>query len=171
VLEHLQPGGRRVLSAHIAAEATYALSGVVLAGTGMAANPGRPAAGKTGTAEGNKDAWFCGFVPQLATCVWMGRPQAEIPMHYVAGFEPVVGGSVPARIWHDFMVPALRGVPVRSLPRLSASGVRGVLGSGSPAPGASPGGVPAPPVPGVPVPGVPAPGGTTTTPAAASPTH
>jgi penicillin-binding protein 1A len=137
VLKRLRAGGRRVISAGLAARATYALSGVVLAGTGMAANPGRPAAGKTGTAEENKDAWFCGFVPQLATCVWMGHPQAEIPMHDVAGFEPVVGGSVPARIWHDFMVGALQGRPVRRLPTVQSSAVQSVLGSGTPPPTAT----------------------------------
>jgi penicillin-binding protein 1A len=107
--------GRRVLSADVAGKATSALTGVIRSGTGVAANPGRPAAGKTGTAQSYKDAWFCGYVPQLAACVWLGFPQAEIPMANVEGFAQVVGGSVPARIWHDFMVPALRGVPVQPL--------------------------------------------------------
>ena len=40
----------------------------------------RPAAGKTGTAENSVDAWFCGYTPQLATCVWVGYPKAEIPL-------------------------------------------------------------------------------------------
>jgi penicillin-binding protein 1A len=110
-----QPAGRRVLAPGVAQQVTQALTGVVRFGTGTAANPGRPAAGKTGTAEGFKDAWFCGYVPQLAACVWIGYPQAEIPMQNVDGFAQVVGGSVPARIWHDFMVGALRGQPVRPL--------------------------------------------------------
>ena len=95
---------------------TYALSGVIRAGTGTAANIGRPAAGKTGTAEGFKDAWFCGFVPQLATCVWVGYPQAELPLGTIDGFAQVVGGSVPARIWHDFMTGAVDGTKVEPLP-------------------------------------------------------
>ncbi|MFL5826088.1 MAG: transglycosylase domain-containing protein [Thermoleophilaceae bacterium] len=107
--------GKRVLSMPVADRVTYALSGVVRGGTGMAADPGRPAAGKTGTAENFKDAWFCGYVPQLTACVWIGYPQAEIPMHGVAGFAQVVGGSVPARIWHDFMVGAMAGTPARAL--------------------------------------------------------
>jgi membrane peptidoglycan carboxypeptidase len=115
VLMRLDNNGKQVLSRSVADQVTYALSGVVRAGTGRAADPGRPAAGKTGTAEEFKDAWFCGYVPQLATCVWIGYPQAEIPMHGVAGFAQVVGGSVPARIWHDFMVPAMAGQPVRAL--------------------------------------------------------
>jgi penicillin-binding protein 1A len=111
--------GKRVLTRRVAERVTQALTGVVRAGTGRAADPGRPAAGKTGTAEDFKDAWFCGYVPQLAACVWIGHPQAEIPMHNLDGFAQVVGGSVPARIWHDFMVGALRGLPVRPLPGAS----------------------------------------------------
>jgi len=108
--------GRRVLARRVAQQVTQALTGVVRDGTGRAADPGRPAAGKTGTAEDFKDAWFCGYVPQLAACVWIGYPQAEIPMRNLDGFAQVVGGSVPARIWHDFMVGAMRGRPVRPLP-------------------------------------------------------
>jgi penicillin-binding protein 1A len=119
VLARPRPAGRRVLSRRVAERVTYALTGVIRGGTGTAADPGRPAAGKTGTAESFKDAWFCGFVPQLVTCVWVGYPQAEIPLRNVAGFAQVVGGSIPARIWHDFMVPATSGLPVRPLPTVS----------------------------------------------------
>ena len=115
VVSRLRPAGRRALTRRVAEQVTSALTGVIRSGTGRAADPGRPAAGKTGTAEDFKDAWFCGYVPQLAACVWMGYPQAEIPMHDIDGFAQVVGGSVPARIWHDFMVPALRGEPERPL--------------------------------------------------------
>jgi penicillin-binding protein 1A len=108
--------GDRALAPGVADQVTYALSGVIRSGTGMAANIGRPAAGKTGTAEGFKDAWFCGFVPQLAACVWVGYPQAEIPLGTVDGFAQVVGGSVPARIWHDFMAGAVRGMKAEPLP-------------------------------------------------------
>jgi penicillin-binding protein 1A len=97
-----------------------ALSGVIRSGTGTAADIGRPAAGKTGTAENFEDAWFCGYVPQLAACVGLGYPQAEIPMQNLDGFAQVVGGSVPARIWHDFMVGALQGQPALPLPGASA---------------------------------------------------
>ena len=67
---------------------TYALEGVVSHGTGTAAYFGRPAAGKTGTAEDFKDAWFCGYVPQLAACVWIGYPKAEISLYGVEGSPP-----------------------------------------------------------------------------------
>jgi penicillin-binding protein 1A len=129
LLSRMTPTGRRALPRRVADQVTGALMGVIRSGTGRAADPGRPAAGKTGTAEDFKDAWFCGYVPQLAACVWMGYPQAEIPMHDIDGFAQVVGGSVPARIWHDFMVGALRGEPVRPL-RQRATPARG----GAPAP-------------------------------------
>jgi penicillin-binding protein 1A len=116
VLARLTHRARRALSPTVADRVTYALAGVVRAGTGTAAGLDRPAAGKTGTAESFKDAWFCGFVPQLATCVWVGYPQAELPLLNLDGFGQVVGGSIPARIWHDFMAPAVSGMPVRPLP-------------------------------------------------------
>ena len=75
-----------MLPQDVASKVTYALSGVIRGGTGTAAALGRPAAGKTGTAENFEDAWFCGFVPQLAACVWVGYPQAEIPLENLDGF-------------------------------------------------------------------------------------
>jgi membrane peptidoglycan carboxypeptidase len=108
--------GTRAVPPAITRQVSAALTGVIRDGTATAANPGRPAAGKTGTAENFEDAWFCGYVPQLATCVWVGYPSAETPLLNLDGFPQVVGGSIPARIWHDFMVPALHGVPVKPLP-------------------------------------------------------
>jgi penicillin-binding protein 1A len=105
---------RRAVPQGVADEVTYALQHVITEGTGTAAAIGRPAAGKTGTGENFQDAWFCGYVPQLATCVWVGYPQGEIPMTNVEGFPEVFGGSLPALIWHDFMATALARVPVRN---------------------------------------------------------
>ena len=80
VLHSLSTKGTRVLSPNVAAQLTYALQGVVQHGTGTAAALGsRPVAGKTGTAENFQDAWFCGYVPQLATCVWVGYPRRRDP--------------------------------------------------------------------------------------------
>jgi penicillin-binding protein 1A len=121
VLARLSRRGRRVLERTVADRVSYALAGAVQAGTGRAAYFGRPVAGKTGTAEDFNDAWFCAYVPQLAACVWVGYPEAELPLRNVAGFAEVVGGSIPARIWHDFMAPAMRDRPARSLPTPSAS--------------------------------------------------
>jgi len=105
---------RVAVSAQIADEVTYALEAVTQIGTGTGAAIGRPIAGKTGTAEKYVDAWFCGYVPQLVTCVWVGYPHREVPMGYVEGAFPVYGGTIPARIWHDFMSGALANVPVEN---------------------------------------------------------
>ena len=130
--------GKRVLTKDVASKVTYALSGVIKSGTGTAAALGRPAAGKTGTAESFEDAWFCGFVPQLAACVWVGYPQAEIPLENLDGFGEVTGGSIPARIWHDFMAPALHGVPVKPLPAPPESALKAGAARAAPSPTPSP---------------------------------
>ena len=103
---------RQAVSRQIADEVTYALQAVTQKGTGTAADIGRPVAGKTGTAERFVDAWFCGYVPQLVTCVWLGYPHSEVPMNDVEGYAPVYGGTIPATIWHDFMATALAHTPV-----------------------------------------------------------
>ena len=109
--------GRRVLTPGVVAQLDYALQGVVQHGTGTAAALGsRPVAGKTGTAENFVDAWFCGYVPQLATCVWVGYPKAEIPLLNVEGVGEVAGGTLPAEIWRDFMAPAVAKLPVKGFP-------------------------------------------------------
>jgi penicillin-binding protein 1A len=112
-----QGDGTRVLSRNDDATLTWAMQGVVQHGTGVAAAmSGRPVAGKTGTAQNYTNAWFCGFVPQLATCVWMGFPQGNVPMENMFGLSGVVGGSIPAAIWHDFITVATRGMPVKGFP-------------------------------------------------------
>jgi penicillin-binding protein 1A len=85
----------------------------VISGTGIAANFGIPAAGKTGTTENHADAWFCGYTPGLETTVWMGYQAGEIPMLDVHGIA-VAGGTFPAQIWHLFMQQALANQPVRN---------------------------------------------------------
>ena len=112
-----------MLDANDADLVTYALEDVVTSGTGTAARlSDRPAAGKTGTAQDYVDAWFCGYTPQLATCVWVGYPQGEIPMECVEGVCPVFGGTIPAAIWHDFMTVAMQGKPVESFTTPSFEG-------------------------------------------------
>jgi len=90
---------------------TDILRGVITRGTGTAAGIGRPAAGKTGTTQENRDAWFVGYTPQLATAVWMGYPEGAKAMNNVHG-QQVTGGSFPAQIWARFMKAALSGQPV-----------------------------------------------------------
>jgi penicillin-binding protein 1A len=118
----LSTKGQRVLGPNVAAELTYALQGVIQHGTGTTAAISRPAAGKTGTAENFQDAWFCGYVPQLATCVWVGYPRGEIPLTNVEGVYQVFGGSLPAEIWHNFMGPAVQNLKVENFPTPTLNG-------------------------------------------------
>ena len=85
------------------------LRGVVAGGTGRAANPGRPAAGKTGTSQDFRDAWFIGYTGELVTGVWMGNDDSS-PM------KRVTGGGYPARLWRDYTRAALQGRPATALP-------------------------------------------------------
>ncbi|MEZ5238116.1 MAG: penicillin-binding transpeptidase domain-containing protein [Microthrixaceae bacterium] len=115
----------KVLEPEVARQVNDILPGVISApnGTGRRAAIDRPAAGKTGSAQNNTDAWFCGYTPQLATAVWVGfsetRPQGGrdqlVPM--VPGNTPITvfGGTYPAQIWSSFMQGALRGQPVLPL--------------------------------------------------------
>ena len=105
-----QPDRHRAISDGVAYEVTQILEDNILEGTGVGANIGRPAAGKTGTTDNHADAWFSGFVPQLETTVWVGYPQGEIPMDNVHGIA-VAGGTFPATIWKLFMESALQSSP------------------------------------------------------------
>jgi membrane peptidoglycan carboxypeptidase len=96
----------RRVSAALAWQVNDILKGVIRGGTGTAANIGRPAAGKTGTNQAYRDAWFVGYTPQLAVAVWMGYPDAQREMYNVMG-RRVSGGSFPAQVWHDFMAAAM----------------------------------------------------------------
>jgi len=115
-----KPFCRRALDAKIAAQVTSLLQGVVSSGTGRAANIGRPQAGKTGTAQDYKDAWFMGYIPQLVTGVWVGYayPKKEIPMVGLAklGGGRAFGGTLAAPIWHNFMAKAVLGLQVKGFP-------------------------------------------------------
>jgi len=123
---------RRVLTANVAAQVTGALQGVVTSGTGTAAALGsRPVAGKTGTAENFQDAWFCGYVPQLATCVWVGYPKGEIPLLNVEGVGEVFGGTLPAEIWHNYMSGAVGNLPVKGFPTPDYNGGTYINGQGT----------------------------------------
>jgi penicillin-binding protein 1A len=97
-------------------EVTYALQGVVHGGTGTGAYFGKPIAGKTGTTEDNKDAWFVGYTPNgYTTAVWMGYRNGpgdpEQVMDHVHG-RVVFGGTFPATIWHRYMDAITDGMDV-----------------------------------------------------------
>jgi membrane peptidoglycan carboxypeptidase len=105
---------RRAFKAEEAGVLNAALQRVIGQGTGQAAGLGRPVAGKTGTTENNIDAWFVGYVPQVATAVWVGYDPQQ-PMTDVHD-RSVTGGSYPAAIFGDLMRAGLADVPVRRLP-------------------------------------------------------
>ncbi len=107
---------RQVLSDQIAAAVVGAMKKVVSNGTARRADIGRPQAGKTGTATNSRDVWFVGYVPQMTTSVWVGYPDAQIPLEDFTVWNDVegkeqfyrraYGGSLPAPIWKQFMLYA-----------------------------------------------------------------
>ncbi|GAC1441796.1 MAG: transglycosylase domain-containing protein [Mycobacteriales bacterium] len=101
----------------VAADATYAMQQVVATGTGTRAQlTARPAAGKTGTTSENTNAWFCGFTPQLAAAVWVGRGDGTPLKGVLGSSDGVYGGTVPAQVWKAFMDATLQGEPVLNFP-------------------------------------------------------
>ena len=93
---------------------------VINRGTGREAAVGRPAGGKTGSSEFNVDAWFCGYVRQLATAVWVGfaepRRDEDGTFRPVSMSPPttpieVSGGTYPARIWAAYTEAAVSDSP------------------------------------------------------------
>src|SRR5205085_8899734 len=96
----------KAVSQKLAGTETEMLKGVVCCGTGKEAATGGFAAGKTGTTENYGDAWFVGFNKRWTVAVWVGYPDSLKPMKYDFGGSPVIGGSYPAQIWHDFIVSA-----------------------------------------------------------------
>jgi membrane peptidoglycan carboxypeptidase len=104
-----EPVAHRVLSPEKTAILNSILQKVVTQGTGRgAALPDRPVAGKTGTTENYGDAWFVGYVPQLAVAVWVGYPRELRPMETEYHGDAVAGGTYPAEIWRTFTQQALR---------------------------------------------------------------
>jgi penicillin-binding protein 1A len=110
--DHTVPVATPVLAPAIADTVTELMRGVVTGGTGRAADIGRPAAGKTGTANENKAAWFVGYTPQLVTSVWMGYADEPKPLVNIKGSREVGGGGIPAATWGRYMRAAHEGVEV-----------------------------------------------------------
>jgi membrane peptidoglycan carboxypeptidase len=111
-----EPRTERAFDEDVAADATYAMQQVVQRGTGTKAKlaGGRPAAGKTGTSQENRDAWFAGFTPQLATAVWIGNGD-NTPIK-IEGISEVTGGGVSSAVWKAYMDAALEGEPEKGFP-------------------------------------------------------
>jgi penicillin-binding protein 1A len=81
----------------------------VRSGTGRGAVLAWPVAGKTGTSQDFRDAWFIGYTGQLVTGVWVGNDNNQ-------RMKKVTGGSLPVKIWKSYMVQAMQGQPVLALP-------------------------------------------------------
>ena len=108
------PESRPVMSPENNAAMTKMMVETVMTGTGKAARLGeRPTAGKTGTTQDSRDAWFVGFTADLVCGVWVGNDNAA-PMHKAPGLT-ATGGGVPAHIFHAFMEDAEQGLPVQPL--------------------------------------------------------
>jgi penicillin-binding protein 1A len=105
IYQHEVDTSHVLVAPYVAAQMTDLLQTAVAAGSGRAAQIGRPVAGKTGTTSSNKDGWFIGFSSGLTTGVWMGRDDARV----VPGLQ---GGTAPARAFSAFMSKAVAGRPV-----------------------------------------------------------
>jgi membrane peptidoglycan carboxypeptidase len=102
--------GERVIQEDAARGLIYMMEKVVSEGSGTrAALPGRQAAGKTGTTQAARDAWFIGFTADYVAGVWMGYDD-NTPL------TGVTGGGLPAEIWHETMIRVHEGLPARPLP-------------------------------------------------------
>ncbi|GFH38658.1 transglycosylase domain-containing protein [Streptomyces pacificus] len=116
-------------------------------GTGRNARlPGRDVAGKTGTTDGNKSAWFVGYTPQLATAIDMYRMDDDaenknrgfLEMFGTGGQQKIHGSSFPSEIWHDYMEQALKGTEVERFPEPEPLGAETVYGGGLSSPEPTP---------------------------------
>lgn len=90
------------------------MEGVVLEGTGTRAAFGRPAAGKTGTSQNFRDAWFVGFTPDWVCGVWVGNDDG-------APMNQVTGGAIPAEIWRKMMLVAHANLPPHDFDWMAAA--------------------------------------------------
>ena len=112
--------GERKFDKNVMAETTYALSRVVQGGSGSyASNLGRPVAGKTGTSDESKSAWFVGYTPQLATAVSIFRYDDQgkpIEIGAYGGRGSITGGSYPTIAWTSYMQGAMKGMDVEKFP-------------------------------------------------------
>ncbi|MFD3513191.1 transglycosylase domain-containing protein [Streptomyces sp. NPDC058657] len=164
---------------NVANNVTEVLKNVVEKGTGSNAKlPGREVAGKTGTTDGNKSAWFVGYTPELSTAIDMYRMddnadnknRAFLEMFGTGGEREIHGASFPSEIWHDYMADALKGTKPTAFPEPEPIGET-LYGGGAkspeptptktpePTPTKTPENTPSPTTPPPPTPGKTPPGG------------
>jgi penicillin-binding protein 1A len=113
IFEREGGGTGQVIAPQHLQQMTDMMVAVVEEGTGKGANFGRPAAGKTGTTQDYRDAWFIGFTADYVAGVWLGNDDGT-PLN------KITGGTLPTQLWRNVMVAAHEGLPVRPLPGLSA---------------------------------------------------
>jgi membrane peptidoglycan carboxypeptidase len=140
---------KRVFKEDVMADATYAMQQVVnyKGGSGHFASAlGRPVAGKTGTSDANRSAWFVGFTPQQVGVVGMyqvgpnGEAEQITPF---GGFTQITGGSMPVRIWTWMMEPIVKDMPVVDFPaRANVGKANTPTPSAAPAPSTKPSATP-----------------------------
>ncbi|MER5469502.1 transglycosylase domain-containing protein [Streptomyces sp. NPDC002935] len=123
---------KEAFTSAVADNVTDVLKTVVEKGTGTNAQlKGREVAGKTGTTDGNKSAWFVGYTPQLATAIGMYRLDDDetkknrefLQMYGTGGEKTIHGASFPSQIWRDYMEVALKGEKVETFPTPEDIGV------------------------------------------------
>jgi len=102
LLDAATPERTQAVSADVADTVTNVLRGVITKGTGTKALLRKVAAGKTGSTDKNRDAWFVGYTCHTTTAVWVGY-DTPTPMLGLHGLKAVTGGTLPANIWHSYM--------------------------------------------------------------------
>jgi penicillin-binding protein 1A len=117
--------GRIIEARYVAMMNTMMAETLTIGTAHKAALPGWPAAGKTGTSQDFRDAWFIGYTGRLVTGVWLGNDDG-------APTKKVTGGSLPVEIWSRFMRDAHQGVPVAALPGASGGGLFSGLAGNAP---------------------------------------
>ncbi len=109
IYERTGGGPGRVMTHTNVARMNAMLARTISDGTGRRAQIGRPAAGKTGTSQDNRDAWFIGYTADVVAGVWVGNDDGS-------SMVDVTGGKLPADIWRNFMTAAHTGKAPRDLP-------------------------------------------------------
>ena len=113
IYQRTPPQPQRVIDAAVNRDMLAMMYGVVIGGTGgYASLHGREAAGKTGTTQDSKDAWFVGFTTDYVAAAWVGNDNSTPTRN-------VTGGTLPAYIWRDTMLVAQKGLPLNSLDKSS----------------------------------------------------
>jgi penicillin-binding protein 1A len=123
-LRNEQPLGRIIEARYVAMMNEMMAQTLTIGTAHKAALPGWPAAGKTGTSQDFRDAWFIGYTGHLVTGVWLGNDDGTPT-------KKVTGGALPVDIWSRFMRGAHQGVPVAALPGPPAGGMLSGLFSGN----------------------------------------